>query len=421
MGLSKRIHLGGQLFPELYCRDFEFYRKVLILPSDEMPSSPSDVAAVTSSLRKTVAQGPNTSLKDTKPCDPEGSLRSPPRFHLWKGGAKVGAYLFEFANADYLSWGQAAPQKCFGLLQFMAEVSHLGWGGGWPRFLMEVVATILARAGAGTRILQRHEQAQVTRQCLRAALLRSKELLERFLEQRDELIEALRPTAETLEFLFNRLASSGAIQTSAVVVLAQHFPSSCRVFFVCRPLRRPEEEEEQEQEKEPEQEQEQVKATIGETGKAGDVVPIVAEIILRLCRGSVLDLNTEKKARRRYADVKRELRRKRRLQGDEESSGSADEDEVAFSKDQQEVNVLLASMSGSEKSRRDCRTVHELVQNRLQLKGDTLQKGPALVARALEGRVPRFAATPTELEVLASVAERGGAPIRPWLSNWWPT
>ncbi|CAE7241313.1 unnamed protein product [Symbiodinium natans] len=126
---------------------------------------------------------------------------------------------------------EATPQRCFGLLQF-PEVPQMAskLRGFWPRFLMEVVTSILERAGAGTRLLQRHEQAQVTRQCLRACLLRAKELLERFSDQRDELLKALQPASGTLEFLFNRLASSGAVQTSAAVVLAQSWASEPSLF-----------------------------------------------------------------------------------------------------------------------------------------------------------------------------------------------
>ncbi|CAE8607582.1 unnamed protein product, partial [Polarella glacialis] len=126
-----------------------------------------------------------------------------------------------------------SPQRLLGFLQSLADVipqmasklqSH-------AVFLMEIIATLIERVGVATRSLQRHEQAQVTRQILRAALLRARDLMDRFLELVPELMAALRPAAGTLEFLFARLAkTSGAVQTSAIALLAQSWAKEPALF-----------------------------------------------------------------------------------------------------------------------------------------------------------------------------------------------
>ncbi|CAJ1353350.1 unnamed protein product [Effrenium voratum] len=281
---------------------------------------------------------------------------------------------------------EATPQRLFGVLQSLEEVvpqlAPKMRATAWPRRLMELCVSVLQRAGQTSRAMERQEQMQITRQCLRAALLRCKELLEQFPEDLEELLAAMRPARDTVEFLFRRLASSGAVQTSAAVVMArswaeepalfqcfEEFPALEWLFRVPAAA--------------------SVKAALAEHGHAGDVVPLVAEIALRLCRGGSLE--TAKKVRRQYRDVKRELR-KRHRDGDDsdEEVGEEEEDDIMDREAQEEavrrgievmrphVDVLLSSM-------------HELVQNRLHLKGKQRDKV--------------HVATPTELSVLASVSE----------------
>eukprot|EP00930_Biecheleria_cincta_P042397 TRINITY_DN29176_c0_g1_i1.p1 TRINITY_DN29176_c0_g1~~TRINITY_DN29176_c0_g1_i1.p1 ORF type:complete len:3801 (-),score=763.37 TRINITY_DN29176_c0_g1_i1:725-11332(-) len=312
----------------------------------------------------------------------------------------------------------SSPQRLLGLLQSLADVIPQMALKLTPRagFLMEVVASIIARVGTATENLQRHEQAQVTRQILRAALLRARDLQERFLELAPQLIAALKPAASTLEFLFARLAStSGAVQTSAVALLAQSWASEPALFDCFEKLcpqalpslfRVPA--------------APAVRALIaGGERQVGGVVPIVAEIALRLCKGSILDAKAVKKVRRQYRDVKREMKRRKRLEGDGQSDDEDTDDEDGdhlgdLSKADHDtfvargvellrphVDVLLSSL-------------HELIENRLRykanvsvsLRGQTAKGNSKHLAkdRKLQVGAPTLV-TANELGVLSSVAE----------------
>ncbi|CAK0832486.1 unnamed protein product, partial [Prorocentrum cordatum] len=134
----------------------------------------------------------------------------------------------------------------------------------------------------------------------------------------------------TLEFLFDRLAdTSGAVQVSAVALLAQSWASEPVLFRCFRDLcpgalpslfRVP-----------------GAASVFAEVkasgGSAGAVVPIVTEIALRLCNGGVVDTKASRKARRRYFDVKREQKNRKRLEGDESGDEGPDdegEDDACF-------------------------------------------------------------------------------------------
>lgn len=119
-----------------------------------------------------------------------------------------------------------------------------------------------------------------------------------------------------------------------------------------------------------------VKARLVSTGRAGDVVPMVVELALRLCRGGSLD--TVRQRRRHFRDVRRELRR--RDESSEEDLQELDhEQEKAVEEGigllRPHVDVLLESLK-------------VLVQQRLKLKGKRV-----------------FVATPMELALLASASE----------------
>ena len=119
-----------------------------------------------------------------------------------------------------------------------------------------------------------------------------------------------------------------------------------------------------------------VRARLAATQRAGDVVPMVVELALRLCRGGSLE--TMRQRRRHFRDVRREL--KRRDESSEEDVQEVDREqekavEEGISLLRPHVDVLLESL-------------HVLVQQRLKLKGKRV-----------------FVATPTELALLASASE----------------
>ena len=236
-------------------------------------------------------------------------------------GELPAGWTWSFEGSFVLLDVDATPQRLFGVLQSLEEVipqmAAKLRNSRWPRRLMELVASILERAGRISQSMERSDQMHITRQCLRAAILRCKDLIEQFPERLPEMLEALKPAESTLEFLFQRLATtSGAVQTSAVVLLARSWSCEPALFpcFEAFPVlpwlfRVPA--------------AKAVRAMIADSGRAGNVVPIVAEVALRLCRGSSLE--TTRKARRLFRDVKRDLR-KRHREGEE--SGDSDEEEM---------------------------------------------------------------------------------------------